>query len=83
MQRALHKNYSLICKDEHNFQKKKHTLPDMFTPHLELSGNDPKGENISTIGVPNKWHFDHLFANFPTFYLCLLWQLCRCRLAEL
>ena len=26
----------------------------MFTPHFELSGNDPKGENISTMGVPKE-----------------------------
>ena len=26
----------------------------MSTPHFELSGNDPKGENISTMGVPKE-----------------------------
>ena len=49
MQRALHNNYG-----KRNIILKRGTSPDMFTPHLELSGKEPKGENISTMGVPKE-----------------------------
>ena len=55
MQRALQGwDFNIIKMEEIGF-KSRTFLPDMFTPHLELSGNEPKGENISTMGVPATW----------------------------
>ena len=56
MQHALQRSLQFVFKHRliniREFRSK--PSPDMFTPHLELSGNEPKGENISTIGVPEE-----------------------------